>query len=356
MPLMNISKHNHNAFRKKSPILFLYYGPHPFHKGLADSIGADYKNPPKLNTDNLFSYLLSMIYLLWGGATLPDYDIYFCEGTYLFPAFAKMVGLIPKDKKIINLLADPMLYYLKTGVISGLRKKVRLELLKEVNGFVCVSKMEEELLKEYLPNANAITAYPYPSEERAKALAAVVPDLTSFNILFIGNGSRYSKGVDILLEAFAAVKEQWPGSQLNIVGNLDSKEPVGKYERMRGVNFLGYLDGVNLTAAMSGSSLYVHCGRGDAFALSVIEAMQAGLPAIVSRWTGSKEVVEKIDKRFVVDLDSKFLAAAINIYFSMGISERKKVSIKARKFSMRFKKNKTLKKFKSDFKKLCRKS
>ena len=51
----------------------------------------------------------------------------------------------------------------------------------------------------------------------------------------------------------------------------------------------------DLAPVFATASVYLHPGRGDAFPLSVLEAMAAGLVPIVSEWTGAKEVVEQVD-------------------------------------------------------------
>ena len=150
---------------KKGKILFLYYDPHYFHATLAKELHADFYPAPKLRSEksNMITGGLSILKAVF---TLPrNYDIYFCEGTYLIPALAKKLGLIRKDAKIVNILASPLLYYIKTGLIKGIRKRFAITLLKEVDSFVCVSKMEDDLLKEIIPNAKSIVIYPFVKQE-----------------------------------------------------------------------------------------------------------------------------------------------------------------------------------------------
>ncbi|MCW1294835.1 MAG: hypothetical protein QXP07_03230 [Candidatus Parvarchaeum sp.] len=94
--------------------MFLYYDPHYFHAALARALHANFYPAPKLRSErsNIITGGLSILKAVF---TLPrDYAIYLCEGTYIIPALAKKLGLLRKDAKIVNILASPLLYYIKT--------------------------------------------------------------------------------------------------------------------------------------------------------------------------------------------------------------------------------------------------
>ena len=308
------------TIRKKT--LFLYYDPHYFHAALAKALHADFYPAPKLRSEK--SNIIS------GGAgitkavfALPkDYDIYLCEGTYIIPALAKRLGLLKKEAKIVNILASPLLYYIKTGVITGPRRKFAISLLKEVDLFVCVGKMEEELLKEILPNAKSIVTYTYvKSEMRKKLLAAkrVTPELNSHKILTIGTNSAFYKGVDITFKAFKIVKKRFPDAELYIVGNMPDLNTYIDCN-YNGVHCLGYVK--NLVKLIKESSLYVHMGRGDTFPASALEAMLGGLPVITSNATGTKEIIETVNHKFAVEQDIDILSRSIIKYFNLDYKEK----------------------------------
>jgi glycosyltransferase involved in cell wall biosynthesis len=84
------------------------------------------------------------------------------------------------------------------------------------------------------------------------------------------------------------------------------------------------------------ASIYLHLGRGDAFPLSVEEAMLAGLPAIVSDQTGSKELVEAIGKNFVVPMQQEKIVKAVTDYFSSSYKRKIFLSKKAISASQKF--------------------
>ena len=331
--------------------LFLYYDPHYAHAEMAKELNADFYPSPKLKSESS-NMLLGGLSILKAVFTLPkDYDVYFCEGTYIIPALARKLGLLNKKAKIVNILASPLLYYIKTGRIKGIRRKFALWLLKEVDLFVSIGKMEDEILKEILPNAKSIVTYPRPKKEVVTALLKDerMPDLNSQIILTIGTHDAYYKGIDIVYKAFKKVRKKFINAKLYIVGNIPD---LSKYVncKEKGIYCLGHVD--NLEMFIKISSLYVHMGRGDTFPLSTIEAMLGGLPAIVSEWTGTKEVVSKVDRKLIIELNPKELANKIIWYFSLNNAKKTELSIKSKDEAKKFVKSVKVKDLKKKMKKI----
>jgi len=331
--------------------LFLYYDPHYAHAEMAKALNADFYPAPKLRSESS-NMLLGGLSILKAVFTLPkNYDVYFCEGTYIIPALAKKLGLLSKKAKIVNILASPFLYYIKIGRIKGIRKQFALWLLKEVDLFVSIGRMEDEILKETLPNAKSVVAYPKPKKEVVTSLLKDerMPDLNSHKILTIGMNSAYYKGIDIVYEAFKTVKKEFPDTELFIVGKMPD---LSNYVECNdeGVHCLGYVE--DLKEVIKNSVLYVHMGRGDTFPVSCIEAMLGGIPAIVSEWTGTKEVVNKVDKKLIIELNPKELANKIIWYFSLNNAKKTKLSIRGKKEAKNFIKSVKIRDFKEKMKRM----
>jgi len=332
-------------------ILFLCYDPHYAHAEMAKVLHADFYPAPKLKSESS-NMLLGGLSILKAVFTLPkNYDVYFCEGTYIIPALARKLGLLSKKAKIINILASPLLYYIKTGRIKGIRKQFALWLLKEVDFFVSIGRMEDEILKEILPNAKSIVTYPRPKKEVVTLLLKDerTPDLNSHKILTVGTNSAYYKGIDILYKAFKMVKNRFPDAELLIVGKIPDLSNYVDCEN-EGIYCLGYVD--NLINLIKNSSLYVHMGRGDTFPLSSIEAMLGGLPVIVSKWTGTKEIVNKVDNRLIIELNPKELANKIIWYFSLNNNKKTKLSIRSKEEAKSFIKSVKVRDLKEKMKKM----
>ena len=127
-----------------------------------------------------------------------------------------------------------------------------------------------------------------------------------------------------------------------VLGNI----PPRKEWRFPGIKFEGR---VKILPYLKKCSLCVHPARGDTFPVSTLETMATGLPTLVSVDTGTKEVVERVDKRFVVPLDERKIAKRISDYFSTDIQKKKVWSRKFRKEGGKFREKKMLSEFKSKF-------
>lgn len=355
----------------KKRIVFYYKG-YPFFVDLGKALKADFYQAP----DIINSIIIKPFKLISGTLTLPKtYDYYFCEGTYMYPSLAKKIGII--KSKIITICGDGTFYYIKENLMQPILKKAYINLLKEVDGFVCASRMTENHIKTIFPNKKTIVAYSYLNEKLKKNLYKIrnkPPALNSHKLLYIGRPDFYYKGIDLLLEAFEMVKKDVPDAELDIVNGEWNKKTMNwmvKYtnsfipyaiskdmpdkvlklfkNKKSGINYLGRVD--NLAVPIKNASLFITLGRGDPFPATGIEAMSGGLPTMVSEETGTKDFIRKIEKRLIVPLNSKEISRRIIWYFSLKESEKLRLSKKSIKiaFSSEFNKKKVLNKFIKEF-------
>ncbi len=283
-----------------------------------------------------------------------DYDIYLCEGTYIFPALAKKLGLI--KGKIINISATPIFYWIKTGDITGFKKSFAMDMAKQVDGFVSGSYMIDGFIKELFPEAKTIVSCPFILPERRELLikrGKEFPALDSKRILMVGTYDPYTKGIDILVGAFRKLRKRDKSIKLNIVGNMPGIE---KYLTDRGgIKLSGSIsDAKELVDIIKNSAVYVHMGRGETFGISIIESMLGGLPCIVSNYTGTKRYVEKVNSKMVVPLDPDKLADVIDWYFKLPINRKKELSRRSMGYVMDFERKKIIAKFLIDYKRLLK--
>lgn len=329
--------------------LFIYYGPHFVHASFARVLNADFlpidfkigwREKPKF--PNKFFGVISSI------LSLPkEYRIYLCESTYVIPAFSRKLHLLGDGKLFFNIVDDPLVYYLYFKVIKGIKREILLNLLHEVDGFICVGKMEAELLRKLIETNSYIIVEPFIQKNVYSRLEKISPTLESHNILFIANGPDwFYKGVDLLIESFSTAKKEIKDLRLTIVGKWQPK----KEWLIEGVNFVGHQP--SLEPYIQSSSLYVHLGRGEAFGISVLEAMLGGLPAIVSEWTGAKEVVQNLGSDFISKLNYEDASNKIMKYFDLSLEKKIKLSKKAKSLASKFKEDEKLRSFKEKFYKL----
>jgi glycosyltransferase involved in cell wall biosynthesis len=324
---------------KNRKIVFLHVGGHFVHREFARQI-----------TDNFVDINKEKIPV--------DYDIYFIEAGYPKIVLMKMFRLIKKNSKIISFFADPRLYFMKIDSyldlksqkikrISCIKKAILKFLLKKVDGGICVSKFEQNLLQEFAPNIKSEVVYPFISDDRNKNLLKISPKLDSQKIIFIGNNDYYYKGLDVLINSFKILKKHKPRAELYILGNI----PPKKEWQMEGIHFEGRVD---ILTYLKKCSLCVHPARGEAFGISVVESLLAGVPAMVSNETGAGEIVKLADENLLFKLNPPEISQKISAYFDSSLEYKENLSKKVKKEAAKFSRKKQSLKFKDAFEKLMK--
>lgn len=327
-------------------ILFLYYDPHHVHATFARSLGADFLPVDfKIGWRRKPHFYKKYLGMVLSALSLPQgYDVYLCEGTFIIPAISRKLHRIGNEKKIVNLLADPLCYYLYSRRINGIRREMIIDLLSEVDGFICMGEMEAELLAKITGDKKCVIVEPFIKKEVYSRLIKIAPSLESHNILFIAKGPDwFYKGMDLLIDSFRIAKEESKDLTLTVVGEWQPK----KEWLIDGARFVGYQP--NLDPYIRNSSLYVHLGRGESFGISILEAMLGGLPAIVSEWTGAKQVVKNLGSDFISSLDSEDAASKILKYVDLSLEKKTRLSEKSRKLASGFKEDEKVELFRKKF-------
>ena len=324
--------------------LFFYFDPHYVQAAFAKSINADFLSADFVANWTKGRGIRKFVGVIGGAFFMPRrYAICLCEGSFIIPSIARKLRLRSKKTKIIDFISSPLVYYLHSSRIKGIKKRIVVSLLREVDGFVCISGMEKELLAEFTDKP-AIVAEPFVKDELVREYSAIIPALSSHNIVFVGGGPDwFYKGIDLLIAGFKIAREKVDDLKLTIVGEWEPK----KEWLTAGIDFVGRQE--SLIPYFRDSSLYAHIGRGEAFGVSVLEAMMSGLPALVSKWTGAKTIVEKLGSDFISDIDPKDVAEKIVNYFDLRLAKRQVLSNKARTLASEYTSAKKIDEFHSRF-------
>jgi glycosyltransferase involved in cell wall biosynthesis len=125
-----------------------------------------------------------------------------------------------------------------------------------------------------------------------------------------------NKGFDLLVDAFHELAERHPPLGLVIGGEGRARPAL-----LAKIHDLGLMDRVNLPGnlsrgqvawAMSHASAFVLPSRIEPFGIVVLEAMNAGVPVVISARGGAAEIVrDNIDGLVVDPFDSRAMAAAL---------------------------------------------
>ncbi|MDI6726730.1 MAG: glycosyltransferase family 4 protein [Smithellaceae bacterium] len=113
------------------------------------------------------------------------------------------------------------------------------------------------------------------------------------------------KGLDVLLEGLAALKQRQPGAACHLI--VAGKGNVGKYRGIAQalgigalVHFTGVLTPEALRRAYLGADAYAMLSTFDTYGMVVLEAMAAGLPVLISSNVGARDLVIEGSNGFVL--------------------------------------------------------
>jgi glycosyltransferase involved in cell wall biosynthesis len=319
--------------------------PDPVHAQLAESVGARFLPVDFALRYHDLSKGRGRRYLSWALSALrfPDrrrVTAIITEGLAVPPVLMRRFALLRPDQRLIGLMDDEMLYFLASNRYAPRTARRIRAALGSYDALVCVGTMMSKLARaEVRSGPRILTVRSAVSSERLVAFESIRPALDASTVLFIGNAGDapwrvWYKGIDVLLDALAIAGQVHPGIEATLVGDLEAVRARVDGDARAQVRFVGPQR--DLRPFLSRASVYLHLGRGDAWAVSVLEAMAAGVPAIVSSVTGSAEVVARVDERLVVEADAAKAAAALSWYWSLPHGEKQALSARARSEARQF--------------------
>lgn len=138
------------------------------------------------------------------------------------------------------------------------------------------------------------------------------PPLGSHIVTFLGR-ITHQKGPMYFVEAARRVLEQFPDAQFVVAGSGDQLpmmiERIAQVRLSMHFHFTGFLNGQDIDRVWSMSNVYVMPSVSEPFGIVPLEAIQAGVPVIISNQAGVSEVMPHAIK---VDFwNSEALAEAI---------------------------------------------
>ncbi len=339
---------------------------HPMHRKFAESVNATFHFVDfKMRWQDKNKFILYRI-ISWFvcAITFPlkrKYEIFLVDNLHFMPVIMKSFRLISKKQKIVAHLGSHTLYFIYTHRFSRFTEYLHIQALKRYDALICEGEMAEMLVKNILGEKtpklytviNGIPSNHFPKQQNITSID------NHKNILFIGQGPGQNrlwyKGLDLMLEAFSIALKEDSELTFTIVGDWEDKlkvELLNLYsiETQKAIHFIGNTE--KLDIFLNKSSFYLHCARGEAYGLTVLIAMSYGIPPLISEWTGTKEVVEKVSKELISPLDAKIIANKINWFFGLTDTEKKKLSQKCMEIGQLYTEENAIQYFKKQFNQL----
>lgn len=337
-------------------------GPHPLQGKLARSIGGEYIVVDfKIRWHDQPSSRIRR-YLSWVVCALSfpnkkEYDIFLAAGPHFTMVLMRVLFQLNKKQKIVIHLGDETLYFLQAKRYPPLTHKMLVWALKKYDVVVCEGIMGAEIARALLgPDKPIYTVFAGIPKEHYAVNKTVVPDLNTKNIIFMGNGPSgfriWYKGIDLLLDSFAIAFSKDTQLRLTVIGEWYKEVIDGllaKYDQKtrEAIKFIGATD--RLQDHLKNAGLYLHCARGEAFGITILIAMLAGVVPIVTEWTGAKEAVGQVNRNLITPLDPNKIAERIEWYFNLPVEERNGLSAKCREVVENYTEEKAIERYRAVF-------
>lgn len=126
-------------------------------------------------------------------------------------------------------------------------------------------------------------------------------------VTFLGRITM-QKGPEYFVEAAARVLKKNRNVRFVMAGNGDMMDAMVRLAAKRDIadrfHFPGFLKGKEVYEMLAGSDVYVMPSVSEPFGISPLEAMQMGVPSIISKQSGCAEILENVIKVDYWDIDA----------------------------------------------------
>jgi glycosyltransferase involved in cell wall biosynthesis len=177
--------------------------------------------------------------------------------------------------------------------VEGWRRPLAMRALGYARRILAVSPALADAVRPYA-GERPIEIVPNVVDTAFFALPPAPRPSEPFRFLTVGLLTP-KKGIDLLVQAFAAGFQSRPDVILEIAGDGPERAALGRLAQQLGVAdrvaFLGLLDRAGVRAAMWRANCYVLASTKETFGVALIEAMATGLPVIATRSGGPDGLV-----------------------------------------------------------------
>lgn len=228
-----------------------------------------------------------------------DFDIIHSHDWLTYPA-----GIHAK-----NILGKPLVVHVHATDFDRSRGNVNPQVFQiEKNGMdyadhiICVSDLTRRtVIEKYHQNPMKVTTVHNAVEPLSPDILALNPTKLAKDkvVTFLGRITM-QKGPEYFVEAAAAVLKKSKNIRFVMAGSGDMMEQMIYLAAQRGISdrfhFTGFLKGKQVYEMLKRSDVYIMPSVSEPFGISPLEAMQCGIPTIISKQSGCAEILNKAVK------------------------------------------------------------
>lgn len=205
------------------------------------------------------------------------------------PVFSSLSGILAKNH-IKHVLTPHGAYNEVAMKRSSFQKKhyfnlFEKSLLQRVHKVHAIGKSEVEGLNRIFPKANSFLL-PYGFDLNVDNIKTLKNK--DFTVGFVGRLDTYTKGLDLLMEAFYLFQKKFPDSKLWIIGEGEGQAYLENFiaqKQLKNVVLWGKKFGEEKDALIGKMHVFAHPSRNEGLPTAVLEAAALGTPTIVTHAT-----------------------------------------------------------------------
>lgn len=253
----------------------------------------------------------------WLWKHVRDYDLVHVHALF---SFSSTVAAIIARARGVPYVVRPL------GILNRWGMKNRRPLLKRLSFKAC----ERQILRNAYAVQFTTELERLEAEDLGDCHPAVIPNPVEWqesmpHIQTAGNSPVFlflsrideKKGLDLLLESFAIVRRELPSSRLVIAGDgpgalvSSLQELADRLGIKESVTWSGFVEGESKKRALAEADIFVLSSYSENFGVSVVEAMGAGLPVVVTDQVGIHPEITRANAGIVARCDASDFAQAM---------------------------------------------
>lgn len=187
------------------------------------------------------------------------------------------------------------------GDVSSVAYSIEREGMEFADKVITVSNLTRKtVIEKYgIEPEKVVTVYNAvgPAPERTKPFIRKIPGIKT--VTFMGR-ITVQKGPEYFVEAASLILKRMNGVRFVMAGGGDMESKIIEYAARLGItdrfHFTGFLKNEEVYQLLDISDVFIMPSVSEPFGIAPLEAMQAGVPVIVSRQSGVSEIVSYVFK------------------------------------------------------------
>ena len=216
-----------------------------------------------------------------------------------------------------NILGKPLVLHVHAtdfdrsrGNVNPTVYQIEKDGMDHADHIICVSNLTRQtVIDKYHQNPNKVTTVHNAVAPLSADILALKPEkhIKGKVVTFLGRITM-QKGPEYFVEAAARVLEKTEDIHFVMAGSGDMMERMIYLAAEKGLSdrfhFTGFLKGKQVYEMLKRSNVYIMPSVSEPFGISPLEAMQCGIPTIISKQSGCAEILDKAIKVDYWDIDA----------------------------------------------------